>query len=535
MNNFRIGTRLVLGFALMLLFIAVVTTIGIWRVQGSSSATIDLIEVRLTNERLINEWSKNTALNATRTLAGSKITDADLLASFQKDMKATSQRINELQDAVGKNITDDRAIELYNTIKERRSEYVSRRNAALDERAKGNIEAADAFFANDLEPLLDAYSKSVSDLLAYQQSMIDQRADELHANNKLGLWMLIGLGAGALVLGLLCAWLITRSITRPLNRAVSVAEVVSNRDLTQEISVQGKDETAQLLQALKRMNTNLQSVLSEVRSGADSIAVAANEIAAGNVDLSSRTEEQASSLAETAATMEELTTTVKQNTDNARQANHLANTAATVASRSGEAVSRVVTTMNHINESSRQMADIIGVIDSIAFQTNILALNAAVEAARAGEQGKGFAVVASEVRSLAQRSAQAAREIKDLIDRSTSITREGNQLVAEAGSTMEETVSSIRRLNDLMAEISSASEEQSIGIEQVNQAVSQMDQVTQQNAALVQEASAASDSLQDQATNLARLVSTFKLHDHSGLVIEDPGPHSRMPRTLALN
>jgi methyl-accepting chemotaxis protein len=232
--------------------------------------------------------------------------------------------------------------------------------------------------------------------------------------------------------------------------------------------------------------------------------------------------------------MEELTTTVKQNADNARQANTLADTAAQVATRSGQAVAKVVDTMGAINASSRQVVDIISVIDSIAFQTNILALNAAVEAARAGEQGKGFAVVASEVRSLAQRSAQAAKEIKELIDRSVSITEEGNRLVAEAGNTMDETVSSIRRLTDIMGEITSASQEQSIGIEQVNQAVGQMDQVTQQNAALVQEASAASDSLQDQASGLARLVATFKVHQGGQVALDAPGAPTSPVRRLAL-
>lgn len=534
MNKLKIGTRLALAFALMLILIALIAGVGVWRVQGSSSATTDLINTRLANERMINEWSKLTALNAVRTLAGSKIQDADLLASFQADMKQTSQAIGVLQKAIGESITDPEAIELFKVIGERRADYVGKRNNALDERKKGNTEFADKFFANELEPLLDAYTQSVDNLLSYQKTLIDLRAGQLHRNNTLGFQLLLGLGILALIIGVVFAWLITRSITHPLRRAVGFAERVSNRDLTSDIQTQGSDETSQLLQALKRMNDNLLTVVTEVRSGADSIAVAAGQIAAGNVDLSSRTEEQASSLAETAATMEELTTTVKQNADNARQANTLAESAAQVAARSGQAVAKVVDTMGAITQSSRQVVDIIGVIDSIAFQTNILALNAAVEAARAGEQGKGFAVVASEVRSLAQRSAQAAREIKELIDRSVTITQEGNRLVAEAGSTMDDTVSSIRRLTDIMGEITSASQEQSIGIEQVNQAVAQMDQVTQQNAALVQEASAASDSLQDQASGLARLVATFKVHQGVAMALSTPPGSSSPVRKLAL-
>jgi methyl-accepting chemotaxis protein len=527
-NKLKIGTRLALAFGLMLIFIALIAGIGVWRVLGSTAATADLVGQRLSNERMITEWSKLTALNATRTLATSKISDPDLLASFQADMKQTSQSIGVLQKAIGEGLAAPEAKRLFEEIGKRRSDYVSQRNNAVEERRKGNTEFADKFYANDLKPLLDAYTQSVENLLSFQKSLIDIHAADLQKRNTLGFQLLLGLGIVALIIGVVFAWRITRSITHPLRQAVQFAETVSNRDLTSTVQVQGSDETSQLLQALKRMNENLMSVVNEVRSGADSIAVAAGQIAAGNVDLSSRTEEQASSLAETAATMEELTTTVKQNADNARQANTLAESAAQVASRSGQAVAKVVDTMGAINESSRQMADIISVIDSIAFQTNILALNAAVEAARAGEQGKGFAVVASEVRSLAQRSAQAAREIKELIDRSSSITEEGNRLVAEAGSTMDETVGSIRRLTDIMGEITSASQEQSIGIEQVNQAVGQMDQVTQQNAALVQEASAASDSLQDQASTLARLVATFKVHQGAAVALASPaGPSSQ--------
>lgn len=309
-------------------------------------------------------------------------------------------------------------------------------------------------------------------------------------------------------------WIIT-SVTRPLNSAIGIARTVASGDLTTKINVVSKDETGQLMLALKDMNENLMRIVTQVRLGTDAIATGSNEIAAGNLDLSSRTEQQASALEETASSMEEITATVKQNADNAKQANQLAASASDIALKGGDVVSQVVTTMGSINEASKKIVEIISVIDGIAFQTNILALNAAVEAARAGEQGRGFAVVATEVRNLAQRSASAAKEIKELIGASVERVDAGGRLVAQAGMTMDEIVESVKRVTDIMAEISSASQEQSAGIEQVNQAITQMDEVTQQNAALVEEAAAAAASLQNQAEQLAQTVGSFKLDSHA--------------------
>lgn len=335
----------------------------------------------------------------------------------------------------------------------------------------------------------------------------------------------IALALATLVLGILISILITRSIVRPLRNAIGVAQAIAKQDLTVNIDAQGHDETGMLLRALRQLTGNLQNVVGDVRLGAQEITAASQQLLAGNADLSQRTQDQAGSLTQTAAAMEQLTATVRQNADNAQQANTLAMTAADVATRGGDIVAQVVTTMDSINESSQKVEDIIGVIDSIAFQTNILALNAAVESARAGEAGRGFAVVASEVRSLAQRSAQAAREIKELITTSVTAAATGNRLVNETGTTMTEIVESIQRVTDIMGEITAASQEQTSGIEQVNDAVHNMNQATRLNATLVNEAEAAAGNLQAEATQLEKLVTNFKIRNQASA--RHPRPASK--------
>jgi len=338
--------------------------------------------------------------------------------------------------------------------------------------------------------------------------------------------LMAGFGLAALLAGVGCSVWLARSIMQPLGEAIFIAETVASGDLSKEFETERGGDFGRLLRGMGEMEDTLTDVVTRIKASTDSIVVASGQIAAGNQELSSRTEEQASSLEQTAASMEELTSTVKQNADNARQANQLALSASEVAVKGGSVVGQVVDTMASINASSRKIVDIIGVIDGIAFQTNILALNAAVEAARAGEQGRGFAVVASEVRSLAQRSAAAAKEIKGLIDDSVGKVDVGSALVGEAGKTMEEIVSGVKRVTDIIGEITAASHEQAQGIEQVNQAIAQMDQVTQQNAALVEEAAAAAQSLQQQADSLSQVVATFKLDDdeEDGLAAAPPRP-----------
>ena len=327
-------------------------------------------------------------------------------------------------------------------------------------------------------------------------------------------WQILGATLLLALVIFVFAWLVARKIKEALDKAISASEQIAAGDLTVKIEIDSQDETGQLLGSLKEMNEGLARIVGEVRTGADSIATATEQISAGNADLSQRTEEQASALEETASSMEELTSTVKQNADNAQQANQLAISASGVAVKGGDVINKVVRTMESITDSSRKISDIIGVIDGIAFQTNILALNAAVEAARAGEQGRGFAVVAAEVRSLAQRSAAAAKEIKTLIEDSVSKVQDGSRLVEEAGHTTQEIVTSIKRVTDIMAAISAASLEQSSGIEQVNTAITQMDDVTQQNAALVEQAAAAAESLEEQALQLVQVVTRFKLEEN---------------------
>ncbi|WP_420476533.1 methyl-accepting chemotaxis protein [Noviherbaspirillum sp. ST9] len=362
---------------------------------------------------------------------------------------------------------------------------------------------------------------AISEQVQFQEAALKQLEEILTTReSKLARtsYALIGAILALVFIGWLLGLKIIRSISNPLHEAIDIAERVAAGDLSTHIEVRYRNETGKLLQALKDMNTGLSKIVSDVRNGTETIATATSEIASGNLDLSSRTEHEASSLEETASTMEELTSTVRQNADNARQANQLALSASAVASKGGEMVQHVVDTMNSINDSSRKIVDIISVIDGIAFQTNILALNAAVEAARAGEQGRGFAVVASEVRSLAQRSAAAAKEIKELINNSVEKVEIGTKLVDQTGDTMNEVVTSIRRVSDIVAEIAAASREQSSGIEQVNEAIIQMDNVTQQNASLVEQEAAAAEALRELAQNLAHTVSVFRLGNEDAMV-----------------
>ncbi|WP_034301619.1 methyl-accepting chemotaxis protein [Herbaspirillum sp. RV1423] len=510
-QNLRIGARLGAGFAVVLVLLAAIVGLALNSMGGIQRQLNEIVEDHNAKSSLVNIMVDNFRdISVLVTNVVLLQDEAEMQAQMAK-ITAARERYAKAHKQLTSMQLDDKEHELLSRLEELMKVTGPLVNKTIELGLQNkNAEATDMLM-KQAGPSIRKLIGIIDDVVAYEKTSSEAAAEEAKREYTNARNLMLTLGVLAIALGVVVAWFITRSITRPINDAVRVAKTVASGDLTSRIEVTSKDETGQLLQALEHMNGSLLDVVGQVRSGTDTIATASSQIAAGNSDLSSRTEQQAGSLEETASSMEELTSTVKQNADNARQANQLAISASDVAVKGGTVVSQVVGTMGSIKESAGKIVDIIGVIDGIAFQTNILALNAAVEAARAGEQGRGFAVVATEVRSLAQRSASAAKEIKILIGDSVEKVETGSKLVHEAGTTMEEIVASVKRVTDIMGEITSASREQEEGIEQINQAIMQMDQVTQQNSALVEEAAAAAASLQDQADNLAKVVSVFTL------------------------
>ena len=511
LSHLRIGTRLAAGFALVLLLSVISTSYALYSARVNAEATREMMEKPLAKERLVSDWYVLIYSAIARTSMIARSTDETLSGVFAETIADSTKQGSELLKKIETLLVSEEEKAIFKASIVERVKYQDAKTEVMNARKGGNAALAESTYRDSFAPAATRYQNNVKALLAQQRQAIDATAHAIEAANARSFTLLLLLCVLVVLLGSVCAWLITRSITAPLQAAVKVAETVAAGDLRTHFGTAASDEIGDLMRALHGMNEALRKVVSEVQTGTNAIATASGEIAAGNQDLSARTEQQASSLEETASSMEELTSTVKQNADNARQANQMAVAASSVAERGGDIVSQVVDTMGAIDTASTKIVDIIGVIDGIAFQTNILALNAAVEAARAGEQGRGFAVVATEVRSLAQRSAAAAREIKTLIGDSVEQVNNGTRLVQQAGSTMSEVVDSVRHVTDIMAEITAASAEQSMGIDQVNQAIAQMDQVTQQNAALVEEAAAAAESMQDQAARLAQVAAGFQL------------------------
>ena len=513
-SSWRVRTRLTVGFGVVCVLLVASVLMGLMAMSRMGAGLKAVVADHF--PRIVAAANLSTQIDVIAIALRNMMLNADA-ADRERQTQVIAQSRQEvvrLFDTLDKTLTEPKDRALLQKVKEQRALYLAGQEELLGFIRSDQTDQSREYLASKLRPVLASYKASIGALVESEKNAIvtagtDARDTALNARNTL-----IGLGVAALLLAAALGWLITRSLVRELGgeprTAADVARAVAGGDFTQPIAVKDGDTTS-LMAQLAAMKDGLAQVVSQVRRGSESVAMASSEIAQGNQDLSARTESQASALEETAASMEQLGATVRQNAESASQANALARSASDVAVRGGEVVGQVVQTMKGINESSQRIADIIGVIDGIAFQTNILALNAAVEAARAGEQGRGFAVVASEVRSLAGRSAEAAKEIKQLISASVERVEQGSAMADQAGETMTEVVQSIRRVTDLMGEINAATSEQASGVAQVGEAVTQMDQATQQNAALVEEMAAAAGSLSSQAQELVQAVAVFKL------------------------
>jgi methyl-accepting chemotaxis protein len=540
LTNMKVGTRLAFGFGLVLLLLMAVTVVGIMRMAQIEDRLDRVVTVNNVVTRLVVDMRANVNDRLTSLKILNLMTDAGDMEPTMNRMKEQTKKYDDFERQLQDKFEHEASITaeekaLLAEVKELEGVAIPAIAKATDLWMANKAEDATRVMRKEIGPVQKKWTIALDNLAALEDKLNAQvQTDAQAAFNNARLFMLI-LGGIALALGAIAAVWITRSLLKQLGGepeyTAQIAGSIAHGDLSIAIETTETDKGS-LLVEMRDMRDSLVNIVGQVRLGTETIGTASREIAAGNIDLSSRTEMQASSLEKTASAMEELTSTVKQNADNAREANMLASAASDVARKGGDVVSQVVDTMGSINDSAKKIVDIIGVIDGIAFQTNILALNAAVEAARAGEQGRGFAVVAAEVRNLAQRSAAAAKEIKTLIGDSVEKVDRGSKLVGQAGVTMDEVVASVRRVTDIMGEIANASQEQSAGIEQVNQSIIEMDSMTQQNAALVEQAAAAAQSLQDQASELAQVVSIFKLVEGEEAHLLDTHPVFHVPPEL---
>ncbi len=492
---------------------AVLVSVGgfsAWQTSRLITASDEQHELQQERQSLAARWAGLTETNAARTLAVLMSNEPHVEDSLKADMKATTAAISKIQDRITEISTgaDEKAV--LGTIAERRKAYIASRNEIMERKKTPGADVTQ-LIDQTFRPALAGYTAAQQDYVKIEHDRFVALREEVAASRMHMLWSMMGILSGVVVAMLFGAWMLVRQLCEPLARVATMARRIGEGDLTQDIRPDRHDEVGEVVKTLAVMQGALRDMVAQVRQSSESIQVASSEVAVGNQDLSQRTEQTASNLQNAASSMEQLTGTVRQTADSASTANQLASSAAQAAQRGGDVVSQVVSNMQEITASSRKIGEIIGVIDGIAFQTNILALNAAVEAARAGEQGRGFAVVAGEVRNLAQRSATAAREIKTLINASVEKVESGSRLVQDAGATMGEIVSGVQRVSDIIGEITAATSEQSGELGQVNVAVTHLDQMTQQNAALVEQSAAAAESLKDQADKLAGVVSVFRL------------------------
>jgi methyl-accepting chemotaxis protein len=512
-TRLRIGRRLGLAFGIIVALTLLASIVAQVALQDVGRRARELTTLHAERTTLAYRWREGIVVNATRAATLGVITDAGLSSKLHAAMTATSAGITQIQKRLEILDTTARSREIAQRMAEIRKNYLAVRVAMMKLDRSDTSAAATEVRGKAVDAFQEAAAQYVGitdELVKYEEQQAADAGDDIATAVRMGKAASLGAALACAAASLLLGIAITRSIVRPVRLAEQAAERIASGDLTGEWHARGSDETARLVGSLSRMQDALRRIVHEIRQSTDSIQLASAEVATGNQDLSQRTEQTAGSLQQAASSMEQLTRAVRHSADAATQANGLAGSASETASRGGDVVSQVVSTMDEINSSSKRIADIIGVIDGIAFQTNILALNAAVEAARAGEQGRGFAVVASEVRSLAQRSAQAAKEIKSLIGTSVDKVETGSKLVQDAGSVMAQIVAAVRRVSDVIGEISSTAGEQAGGLEQVNQAVVVVDQMTQQNAALVEQSAAAAEAMREQATRLAKTVEQFR-------------------------
>ena len=515
-SRLNTGARVVLSFAIVLAIMASMTIVALWRLQAADDTTSSLVRVKLAKRQIASEVLALSQLNGIRVAAVARSDSLEVADYFLAQLADGEKAQAALESQFGSFANDAAEQDWFAQAAARKGEYLAVRTELLKLKEMGKTQEVALLADGTLETSFKRYTGALAQLLAYQTRQASLVAMQSGSQFAASRELLIGLGAFALVAGTALAWALTRSIVTPLRAALRHVVRVAGGDLRPVPRGARGDEIGQLLAALGDMTAHLAATVGKVRTGALAMDAASGEIATGNADLSRRTEQQAGALEETASSVEELTAAVKQNSAHAQEANQLAISASRVADKGGKVVADVVETMAAISGFATKIVDITSVIDSIAFQTNLLALNAAVEAARAGEQGRGFAVVAGEVRSLAQRSSMAAREIKTLIGDSVGQIEAGRRLTQVAGSTMDDIVLSVRRVTSIMGAISDSSSEQEAGIDQINSAIIDMDAVTQQNAALVEQAAASAEALHEQAAELAQLVGYFQVRDPAG-------------------